>query len=502
MRLKLLLCLMAAPACAQEFTPVQIAPHVYEGGWEHFVGGGLAAFDCNGDNRPELYAAGGTAPSKLFRNISETDVAFTAQTPDALSLTGVAGAYPIDFDSDGITDLAILRVGANMLMRGGPDCTFERYDMVFDDHWTTAFSATWEDGQDWPTLAFGNYVNREDPNGPFEACATHELYRPQANGYGAPITLTPGYCALSMLFSDWSRNGRQDLRISNDRHYYVRGGQEQLWAMETEPRLYTLAEGWIKHELWGMGIASRDMNGDGLPDVYLTSMGDQRFQLRDGEGPRFTDAAHENGITAHRPYTGGDGRPSTGWHAVFGDVQNDGLDDLFVSKGNVEQMPSSAFDDPNNLLIQTANGFVERGDAAGVATLARSRGAVLSDFNLDGLLDLAIINRRAPMELYQNTTPDTGRYLGVSLSQTAPNTNAVGAWIELRAGTRVIAREVTIGGGHAGGTLGPEHFGLGDRTQVEMRIIWPDQSTSDWVQVETNRYITAQRDGDDLLIDF
>jgi enediyne biosynthesis protein E4 len=43
------------------------------------------------------------------------------------------------------------------------------------------------------------------------------------------MPLEPGWCALSMLFSDWNRRGRQDLRISNDRHYYVRGGGEELW---------------------------------------------------------------------------------------------------------------------------------------------------------------------------------------------------------------------------------------------------------------------------------
>ena len=41
-------------------------------------------------------------------------------------------------------------------------------------------------------------------------------------------------------------------------------------------------------------------------------------------------------MTATRPYTGGDPLPSTAWHPEFQDVNNDGLVDLFVSKGNVE----------------------------------------------------------------------------------------------------------------------------------------------------------------------
>ncbi|CAN0603990.1 unnamed protein product, partial [Ectocarpus sp. 12 AP-2014] len=195
-----------------------------------------------------------------------------------------------------------------------------------------------------------------------------------------------------MLFSDWGRHGRADLRISNDRHYYVRGGQEQLWAMEDSPRLYGPEDGWQSHQLWGMGIATRDLDGDGLAEVYLTSMGDQRLQLIEPEAdaPTFLDAPFDVGATAHRPYTGGDGRPSTGWHAAFGDVQNDGFADLFVAKGNVEQMPGSAMDDPNNLLLGQADGlhFTEAGLEAGIASLHRSRGAVLMDLNLDGREDL------------------------------------------------------------------------------------------------------------------
>ena len=497
-----LFCLWAMPVTAQVFSPVSVPAHIYEGGWEHFVGGGIAAFDCNGDALPELYAAGGTAPASLFVNTSNADVSFTRTTPPELALTAVSGAYPLDFNNDGILDLAILRVGENRLLRGLGECRFEKVALPTADKWTTSFSATWEEGQDLPTIVFGNYVDRADADGPFRACDTHALYRPKGETYAAPEQLAPGFCTLSMLFTDWARSGRQDLRVSNDRHYYVRGGQEQLWAMEPVPRLFGPDEGWLKHELWGMGIASRDISGDGLPDVYLTSMGDQRFQIRSGSGPTFNDAAFDFGVTAHVPHTGGDGRPSTGWHAVFGDVQNDGRDDLFVTKGNVDQMPGSAFDDPNNLLVQTETGFEERGAIAGLASLARSRGGALVDLNRDGLLDVAVVNRRVPMQVWQNTTEDAGNFASIALQQDGSNRFAVGAWIEVRHGTQTIAREITIGGGHAGGVHAPEHFGLGDAKSVEIRVIWPDQTVSDWTPMPTGAYATVSRKGTQLLIDF
>ena len=140
--------------------------------------------------------------------------------------------------------------------------------------------------------------------------------------------LRPGYCALGMLFSDWNRSGLPALRITNDREYY-KGGQEQLWHIEpgAAPRLFGAGEGWQPLQIWGMGIASADLDGSGYPAYFLTSMADNKLQvLASGGGrPEYRDIAFAKGVTAHRPFAGGDVHPSTAWHAQFADVNNDGL---------------------------------------------------------------------------------------------------------------------------------------------------------------------------------
>jgi enediyne biosynthesis protein E4 len=481
--------------------PVQ---QVYSGPWEHFVGGGVAVLDCNHSGFPSLYVAGGSGPSRLFVNSTAgpgQPITFTLGS--VAKITDVTGAYPIDVDGDGWVDLFVLRLGGYVVLKGGADCTFtdvtKDWGLEPDGKWTTAFSATWEKGQSWPSIAIGNYVDRKNPDGPFFACDTNYLVRPRGRRFGPSIPLRPGFCALSMLISDWRRDGERTLRIANDRQYYVRDGYEQMWHLDPL-REFTAAEGWPHVSLWGMGIASGDLFGTGYPDILTTSMGDQLLQLN--KKGTLVAAPFSIGTYSQRPYKGDDGRPSTGWHAEFADVDNDGRMDLFIAKGNVDQMMTNASKDPNNLLIQQPDGtFVEKADAAGVGTTERSRGAALVDLNSDGLLDLVVVNRRAPMEVWQNDTVTANHWLEVQPRIDAGgNAYAVGAWVEVRAGGRVQDQEITVGGGHVSGHLTPLHFGLGPADPAEVRVTWPDGTRSDWTPVPVDGKWSLRGDAAKLTV--
>ncbi|NKB53263.1 MAG: hypothetical protein GKR97_13745 [Rhizobiaceae bacterium] len=497
--------------------------HTYDGPWEFFVGGGVASFDCNGDRMPDLFLAGGSNPAQLFinRSLVAGELKFE-KTSIGLSdrdASRVLGAYPIDIDSDSHMDLVVLRLGENIILNGKGNCQFTKANRTFafdgGNAWSTGFAAAWEKAANYPTLAIGNYVDRSAPGSPWGTCEANVLHRPMESGqlnYSQPYLLQPGYCSLSMMFTDWNKSGIPSLRITNDRQYY-RGGQEQLWRIPagSTPRLFSRSQGWKPLRIWGMGIAEADLNQDGYPEYALSSMGDTMLQTLDpdaeGERPTYRDAAFEKKMTAHRPYIGTDLKPSTGWHTQFADFNNDTRLDLFIAKGNVEAMPDFAAYDPDNLLMGDANQkFHEQGDKAGINLDRRGRGAAIADFNADGMLDMVVVNRKGPASLFRNHGAKTdwghrpmGNWLAIELNNGKVNTFGVGAKITIKTGNVTQSRMVQIGGGHASGQAGFIHVGLGVAERAKIRVQWPDGDWSHEYRVFANNFVQIPRGKPDAL---
>ena len=187
---------------------------VYTGEWQYMVGGGAAAFDCNGDGFEDVLIAGGEKPATFYVNKSTRGGALTfAKQQSGLEFDAMTGAYPLDVDGDGIMDVVVLRVGENIVMKGKGDCQFTRanedWGFAGGDGWSTAYAAEWEKGNQWPTIAIGNYIDRTQELEPWGSCTPNVLQRPKPGGKGfaPPIELKPSYCPLSMLFTDWNNSG-------------------------------------------------------------------------------------------------------------------------------------------------------------------------------------------------------------------------------------------------------------------------------------------------------
>ena len=482
--------------------------HRYAGDFEFFVGGGVAAFDCNDDGLDELYFAGGVEPAALYRNESPIGGAlrFVEQASPVTDLTEVTGAYPLDIDSDRQVDLVVLRRGGNVVLRGLGDCRFEAANdsLGIDggDDWTVAFSATWEGANALPTLAFGSYLVPGD-----STCADSRLVRP---GGDRRHLCTPRRARSGVLHAVGAVQRLESIgsaRPANGERSPLlprRLGTAVAHRPGEAPRLYTEADGWRPLQLWGMGIASRDLTGDGAPEVFITSQGDNKLQTLDGDpttsvvpttsrssgaSPR---SVRTSAVTCSPPPPG---TPSSKTSTTTASST--------CSSARATSKRRSTTRHSTRATCSSATPTAPSSRAArpqGSSTTTAARGAALVDLNLDGMLDLVEVNRQVNVKLWRNvgqgdadTPAPMGHWLAVRLQQDAPNVDAIGAFVEVRLGDRTLTREITVGGGHAGGKLGWIHTGLGAAENAEVRVTWPDGEVGPWMDVGADQFVSIER---------
>ena len=191
--------------------------------------------------------------------------------------------------------------------------------------------------------------------------------------------------------------------------------------------------------------------------------------------------------------TGDKSLPSTSWHDEFEDVNNDGLIDLFVAKGNVDEMPGFAMKDPNVLFLGQPDGtFVDEATAAGILSdAARPWGGARRPEPRrpagPGGRRTGGPTRRSGATSGRGQRSTRRRWATGSRSgwtSRARTMTRSARWVEVRVGDRTMTREVTVGGGHAGGQLGWIHFGLGSAPgprRPEVRVQWPDMEWGPWL---------------------
>ena len=502
-----------ATALAWHFTDVTAeAGLVYQHGLTesvfsevHAMAGGVAAGDYDGDGWVDLYAVhGDIGPNLLFHN--RGDGTFEEVGASAgVALVGALGSGPTfaDVDGDGRLDLLVLGVGGTRptLFRNQGDGTFKD---------VTSASRLVTSGNDY-SAAFGDY----DRDGDLDLFLTHwgsgypgpveDLWRNDGDGSFTDVGPAAGIArfvsprapsgfdySFTPNFADLDGDGWPDLLVAAD------FGGSRVFINQRDGTFRDATTSVVSDEN-GMGAAVGDFDNDGDLDWFVSSIWDpngvaegnwgisgNRLYRNRGDGT-FEDATDAAGVR----------KGYWGWAATFADLDNDGVLDLFQVNGFGEasiEATSEYHDDPARLFVGNGDGsFSERAAALGLDDKGQGRGVVAFDYDRDGDVDLFIANFGGPPRLFRNDGGNEHAFLTVRLRGRAPNTEAIGARVYLRAGGRTQMREVHAGSNFVSQDPAETHFGLGRLSVAdELRIVWPDGRTTVRTRVPVNRMLAIR----------
>jgi hypothetical protein len=215
-----------------------------------------------------------------------------------------------------------------------------------------------------------------------------------------------------------------------------------------------------------------------------------------------------------------------GWGACAADFNNDGFIDLFHVNGfgripdevvtsqlttryqQIYRQVAARFENtPSRLFINNGKGgFTDQASAWGIDTPSEGRGIVCFDHDRDGDIDIVVFDHSRGLQFFDNQrgAAEESRFLGVRVVGAPPNTDAIGARVQVMAdigqgrGMQTQLRLVEANSNFSSQNLPDLHFGLGSASKVRaIRVTWPDGSTLVCPDVEVNRFLVLdQRDGE------
>lgn len=474
--------------------------------------GGLGVIDFDGDGWPDLFCTNGAALpemrksgpeywNRLYRN--NRDGTFTDVTAKS-GLTGEGycmGVAVGDYNNDGREDLFVTGVHGNHLYRNNGDGSFTDvtvkaglagFGSLGRPAWTV--SACWIDYDDDGNLDLflSNYCDWSPGSDPVcggiepqsrtychpdkYKAQSMQLYRNNGDGTFTEITRKEGLPDLlgkgmGIAMGDYDGNGHAGLFIANDnaRNLLVDFDGKRIEEAGLEAGVSYNGDG---RNISGMGADFGDIDGNGLPDIVMTGLKNETYELflNRGHGS-FDDGSASSGLLNLS-------RPWSGWGCGLVDLDNDGWLDLFVAAGGLDVQDAQTNRIFLNDAMHNKSGHfidISKDARVGLGSPALHRGAVFADFDRDGRIDVAVTALNAPLELWWNRTPISNdrHWLQLRLTGTASNRSAIGAVVHCVAAGHRQAKTVTSSVGYASSSDLTLHFGLGSATAAAIEIQWP-----------------------------
>ena len=465
-------------------------------------GTGASFLDVDGDDDLDLYVCGYSCPNRLFVNQGDgTFVEGAAAAGLAFSGASIIGAFA-DYDADGDLDVYLLTNRINPFEE--PDGQVPTRDGV-------------------PYLPEGmaeqfDVLMRPDGGATLVAAGQFDhLYQNQGDGTFREVSEAAGisgnHFGLSANWWDYDADGQLDLYVAND--FF---GPDKLYRNQGDGTFVDMAAKALPHTPWfSMGSDAGDVDNDGWLDFFASDMAGTTYAKRqtamgevddvrwflDTPTPRqaMRNALYRNtgaGVFQELAWMAGLEASDWTWSPVFGDLDEDGWLDLYISNGMTRPFFDSdlrrrAFSQGNpndavktfwidqpvmaerNLAFRNTGElrFDSVGADWGLDHQGVSFGAALVDLDGDGDLDVVTNDYDAEAGVYENRSSE-GRRIAVTLRGRASNGQGFGAVLRVRSSSGERMRTVGSTHGFMTSVGGRQHVGLGrDRLVQELVVEWP-----------------------------
>ena len=480
------------------------------------MGGGIALFDYDNDGRLDIFLTNGAkledpmppgkAPDKsdprywnrLYRQAE--DGTFN-DVSEAAGLTGMPqnrygmGAAVGDYDNDGFQDLYVTNYGDNTLYHNNGDGTFSDVTAragVAGGGWSESVGFFDADNDGHLDLFVTRYMvwsfelNRVCGSpGQRAYChpdvfdaITNILYHNNGDGTFTDVSSKAGISdpgkGLGVSFADYNDDGFMDVYVANDAvqsFLYENNGDGTFTELGLLLGVGFNEDG---QAFSGMGVDFADYDNDGLADIMVTDLGNQRYRLfRQTADDSFQDVTHASGVGAIT-------LTFSGWSLRFFDYDSDGWKDVFVAQShvmdNIQQVaPNLRYALPPLLLRNESGRFVKVAAGEVFEKERVGRGAAFGDLDKDGDIDVVVNNLDSRAVVLRNDGGNRGNWLGIRTVGTKSNRDGIGSRVKVVAEsglTQHYTVKTTVG--YLSASDKELRIGLGDSATAKLvEIRWP-----------------------------
>ena len=512
-----------------------VEPHVAA------LGASVSVADFDGDGNPDLYFTNSRfgEPNALYRNRGDgtfDDVAASVgladlnRAGDGVSMGAVWG----DFDNDGREDVLVYRYGYPALFRNVDGRHFQ--DVTAQAglrRWVNSNSAIWIDyDRDglldlYITAYFRDFdlwhlETTKIMHNSFEFATNggkNLLFHNVGSGKFEDVTDKMGVgttrWTLAAASADFNDDRWPDIYVANDY------GPEELYLNDHGKRFVLTTAGLESESKSGMSATLGDAYNRGRLDAFVTNISERGYLFQNNnlrlnemsETHRFRNVAE--GAVADAGWA---------WGAQFGDLNNDGANELFVANGFISadrnksywysmskiagangrffedaatwpafgNASLSGYERSRVYMNRGVAGWMDVAQKVGVTDLYDGRAVALADLSSRGGVDVIVANQNQPAVLYRDYPDSTNHWIGLKLVGTRSNRSAIGAEVVLESGDLRQRRVVDGGSGFSSQNDRRIHFGLGSREWVDRVIIdWPSGARQILPRPLIDRFITV-----------